>query len=497
MLRLLPRARRAAAVVFAARGQSTSPRSRSPRCARSATTTSRPTSRSRSTTASATSWSTSSRTPRSASSSCSRAHRRLGARRRAHAVRRSATRCSRSTASARPRWGCSSARQQGIGSCELEPLDARDATSARRPASSTGSTTRSRSVMPRGDDIASGAVPYAPSRRASAARGGAAVHGASVLRPRRREEAARVVELVRAARAEDSQRRRSRSSCATAATWRRSCRARDAELALPRHRDRAAGRAAGGAGPARAHARARTPPTASPGSRCCARRGAGSRSRTSMRSQAATSSATVLGAARDEDRVAAVERGRARAARARAPVLVGGARPSAAARRCATRRRRLARAGRAGLRGERTDLEDADVYLDVLGDAEEAGALADLAALDEGLGELFALPDARRAGNPADHDHPQGEGPRVRHGDRARASGCDLAPAGAATAALDRTAAAKARTAELLLAPVKGRGDDEIRSTLSLTSTREEERTNSRAALCRGHPRETQAASPR
>jgi ATP-dependent exoDNAse (exonuclease V) beta subunit len=42
-----------------------------------------------------------------------------------------------------------------------------------------------------------------------------------------------------------------------------------------------------------------------------------------------------------------------------------------------------------------TDLEDADVYLDALAAAEEAGALPDLAAFERQLAELWALPDAR------------------------------------------------------------------------------------------------------
>jgi ATP-dependent exoDNAse (exonuclease V) beta subunit len=44
-----------------------------------------------------------------------------------------------------------------------------------------------------------------------------------------------------------------------------------------------------------------------------------------------------------------------------------------------------------------TDLEDADVYLDALDAAEDAGALPDLAAFSERLAELWALPDVRAA----------------------------------------------------------------------------------------------------
>ncbi len=40
-----------------------------------------------------------------------------------------------------------------------------------------------------------------------------------------------------------------------------------------------------------------------------------------------------------------------------------------------------------------TDLEDAEIYLDYLEDSEEAGEIADLAALEEGVAKLYALPD--------------------------------------------------------------------------------------------------------
>ena len=43
--------------------------------------------------------------------------------------------------------------------------------------------------------------------------------------------------------------------------------------------------------------------------------------------------------------------------------------------------------------GDDTDLEDADIYLDYLEQTEEAGEIADLAAFEEGLADLYALPD--------------------------------------------------------------------------------------------------------
>ena len=48
---------------------------------------------------------------------------------------------------------------------------------------------------------------------------------------------------------------------------------------------------------------------------------------------------------------------------------------------------------------DETDLEDAAVYLDALEEAEEAGAIADLAAFEERLHKLWALPDVHAAAN--------------------------------------------------------------------------------------------------
>jgi ATP-dependent exoDNAse (exonuclease V) beta subunit len=46
-----------------------------------------------------------------------------------------------------------------------------------------------------------------------------------------------------------------------------------------------------------------------------------------------------------------------------------------------------------------TDLEDAGIYLDALGEAERSGSLPDLAAFEERLEKLWALPDARAQAN--------------------------------------------------------------------------------------------------
>jgi ATP-dependent exoDNAse (exonuclease V) beta subunit len=47
--------------------------------------------------------------------------------------------------------------------------------------------------------------------------------------------------------------------------------------------------------------------------------------------------------------------------------------------------------------GDDTDLEDVEIYLDYLEESEEAGELADPAAFERGLGELYALPDLHAA----------------------------------------------------------------------------------------------------
>ena len=85
------------------------------------------------------------------------------------------------------------------------------------------------------------------------------------------------------------------------------------------------------------------------------------------------------------------------------------------------RRRRLARARRPRLRRDKTDLEDAERYLDELESLEEPGPLPTSPPRATPSTRLYALPDRRRhRRRPADHDHPQGQGPRVRHRHRPR-----------------------------------------------------------------------------
>jgi len=95
----------------------------------------------------------------------------------------------------------------------------------------------------------------------------------------------------------------------------------------------------------------------------------------------------------DAARVAALSAdGRARLARVRAVFSA-----SMAARSRGSLRERVAGAWFA-LAGpacvdDATDLEDAEIYFDYLGSHEEAGEVADMAAFEEGLADLYALPD--------------------------------------------------------------------------------------------------------
>jgi len=101
----------------------------------------------------------------------------------------------------------------------------------------------------------------------------------------------------------------------------------------------------------------------------------------------------------DDERIARLTAdGRARLARAR-EVLA----PAISARLRGSLRERvegawLALGGPAGVE-DATDLEDAEIYLDALEDAEEARALQDLAAFEKRLAELWALPDVHARDN--------------------------------------------------------------------------------------------------
>ena len=197
----------------------------------------------------------------------------------------------------------------------------------------------------------------------------------------------------------------------------RSCRAARGGPALPRDRDRAARRAAGGAGPPRAHARARASGRPrSRGSRCCARRGAGSTLADLATLAEGTEATHRLGADARRDARREPERRRPGAARARA----GGARRLRRRAGCAAA---CATASRA--RGSRSAARRASTTPRPRGRRalprpssrrpRTPARLADRARLEARVAALWALPDVRhRRDRRADHDDPQGEGPRVR-----------------------------------------------------------------------------------
>ena len=95
----------------------------------------------------------------------------------------------------------------------------------------------------------------------------------------------------------------------------------------------------------------------------------------------------------DEARVAALSAdGRARLARVRAVFRAAIEERSRGSLRERVAGAWFALAGPACVE-DATDLEDAEIYFDYLGTHEEAGEVADIAAFEEGLAELYALPD--------------------------------------------------------------------------------------------------------
>ena len=108
---------------------------------------------------------------------------------------------------------------------------------------------------------------------------------------------------------------------------------------------------------------------------------------------AAQEQGTVWSATSDASRVAALSPdGRARLERTRAVLAHSVARRRRSSLRYAVEGAWLALGGPGCVESD-TDLEDAQIYLDHLEGAEEAGALPDLAAFEQSVAELFALPD--------------------------------------------------------------------------------------------------------
>ena len=175
---------------------------------------------------------------------------------------------------------------------------------------------------------------------------------------------------------------------------------------LPRDRDRAPRREAGRAGPLRPHARSSTPATASPGfapPRALARASAGEAA-----GDFSDRTKTIWERIKDDLFLADFTR-----------ILA----PAVANRERGTLRERvegvwLALGGPACV-ADKTELEDAERYLDELENLEEQGPHRPHAA-PRGAGAPLRAPRRRRhRRRPPDHDHPQGQGPGVRHRDRA------------------------------------------------------------------------------
>ena len=295
------------------------------------------------------------------------------------------------------------------------------------------------------EDIAAGAVPYSRVERGASAPGGrrsrraiALFAGGAQRSEARGRGAARGRHRARRRRPRSAA-RASRSWCAAAVTSREIVPPlKQARPALPRRRNRAARRPARGAGPARAHARARASrPTASPGSRCCARPGAASRSPTCTRSPAPRES---IGLARPtlpeplssqstcgncctirralprlRPTAARASRACARCSRLRSPQRLR-AQPA----RCG--RRRLARARRPGLRRMPRPTSKTPRPTSTISKPRRTPAPSPTRGVRRRAWTSSTRCPTWHAGEDAraDHDHPQGEGPRVRPRDRAR-----------------------------------------------------------------------------
>ena len=153
-----------------------------------------------------------------------------------------------------------------------------------------------------------------------------------------------------------------------------------------------------------------------------------------------------------------------------------------------------------------TDLEDAEIYLDHLEAKEEAGAIADFDAFEQGLDRaLRAARPERRRRRAADHDHPQGQGPGVRPRDRARpgqgaarptASACSC---GWSARRRPMPAGARAAGSDLLLAPIEETGAerDPIYAWIRKLAAEKAAPRGRPPALRRRHAREAAPASAR
>ena len=295
------------------------------------------------------------------------------------------------------------AREQGLGSVKLEPITLSTNFRSQKNLIAFFNASFSR-ILPAEADAASG--------------GGAVFAGRPPSRqedPRRRSR-----HLARAARPRSRGAARGRAGARgegphrdPGAKARRARRHRSGAEGrrhpLPRHRHRAPGREAGGAGPLRAHAGALASGDRIAWLSILRAPWAGLSLQDLHEIAAKDRYATMWELIQENERL---ERFRA----ILAPAIANRGRGSLRER---VEGVWLALGGPACV-ASATDLEDAEIYLDELESLERAGELEDLAALDQSLRP--ALRAARPRGDrrrPADHDDPQVEGPRVRHRHRA------------------------------------------------------------------------------
>jgi ATP-dependent exoDNAse (exonuclease V) beta subunit len=248
-------------------------------------------------------------------------------------------------------------------------------------------------ILPAAEDLASGAVPYTASVATRAALPGAAVRVHALFGDDGTEEARRVTEIVRAVRADDS-------AAKVAILVRNRSHLLDIVPAL-----RAAGlrfRAIDieplGGRPVVQDLLALTRALAHPGDRVAwlalLRAPWCGLTLADLHALAADDGGGVMWEAlQDESRLARLSaEGRARVAR-----VCAALRPALLARRRAPLREQVAGAwfalGGPACVDRETDLEDAEVFFRHLDRCEEAGELPDRAVFEEGLAELFALPD--------------------------------------------------------------------------------------------------------
>ena len=315
-------------------------------------------------------------------------------------------------------------------------------------------------MMPAREDAAAGAVPYAPCTAVHPSLAGGRGRGASVLRRRLRGRGGARRRARRRACKAAIRTGPSPCSCAIAATSSASCRG-----CAPRACASARSRSSSSDGGrwcrtcSRSPARRRIRPIGSPGSRCFARRGAGSPLPTSARSPKATEGRTVWELLHDDARLARVGADGAARLDQNAHRARRSRRRRACARVCASRSRTHGSRSAGRPASDDTALEDAGGLSRRAGGGRGGGRAARPRAVrGADRRAVGAAGRARGRDRRADHDDPQGERPRVRPRDRPR-SRAAAARRGHAALPLDRAGGA-AREQSCWSRPSKATGAD-------------------------------------